>query len=270
MREMESSKEKTAQLFLKLLETMETLRGPQGCPWDKAQAPSDLNPHLLEEAYEVIEAVDAGEPDRLQEELGDLLLQIVFHAQMGRESGRFDMEAVLKSILEKLIRRHPHVFGDVKVKGVQEVLHNWEKIKAEEKKQKGESSLLSGIPATLPSLLKAYRLGEKASRVGFDWSNAADVVEKIKEEVQEFESEILKKDRERMKEELGDLLFALCNLSRFMKINPEEALRHACDKFMRRFQYVEQQLLLEKKSWSETNPKELDEFWNKAKEKESP
>ena len=244
---------------------METLRGPDGCPWDKLQNPPDLNTHILEEAYEVIEAVDSGSSDKLKEELGDLLLQIVFHAQMAKEKGEFDMGPVLKAITEKLIRRHPHVFEGKKVNGVKEVLRNWEQIKAEEKREKGARSLFSDLPTQLPALLKAYRLGEKASRVGFDWTNEQEVFEKIKEEVLELGEEIHRQEKEKVLEEFGDLLFTLANMARFLKVNPEEALRKACNKFIRRFQFMEEQLARDGKKWSERSPAELDQLWREAK-----
>src|SRR4030095_3378190 len=262
-----NSKEKVSAAFLRLLETMETLRGENGCPWDKAQTASSLNPHLLEEAYETMEAVDSGDPDRIREELGDLLLQVVFQDQLGQEAAQFDRGDVAEGIAEKLIRRHPHVFAGVKVNGIPEVMSNWEKIKAEEKKGKGSRSVIEGVPSVLPALLKAYRLGEKASRVGFDWPDLSAVIEKMREELNELEGETLRRSPEKMKEEMGDLLFALAQMARFMKINPEESLRHACEKFIRRFRFVEQRLSAEKKSWEESSPQELDGLWNEAKRK---
>ncbi len=262
---MQSSKEKTSALFLQLLETMETLRGPEGCPWDKAQTPPDLNTHLLEETYEVLEAVDSKKPDRLQEELGDLLLQIIFHSQMAKEKNEFDIADVLQTLTEKLIRRHPHVFQGLEVKGVHDVLKNWEKIKMEEKQAKGLSSLLSDIPSQLPALQKAYRLGEKASRVGFDWPHTEDVLKKVEEEIRELTVEMKQNKTEKISEEFGDVLFSLAQLARFLKINPEESLRHACQKFIQRFQKVETELSLKKKSVSESNFEELNLLWEAAK-----
>jgi tetrapyrrole methylase family protein/MazG family protein len=262
---MNSSKDKIAKRFIRLLETMEKLRGPDGCPWDKAQTPPDLNAHLLEETYEVIEAVDSKDPERLKEELGDLLLQVVFHCHMATEASQFNMGDVMNTLVEKLTRRHPHVFEGLKVEGVKEVLSNWEKIKSEEKKEKGDRSIISGIPTHFPALLKAYRLGEKASRVGFDWSNLKEVLAKTEEELKELEAAIETKDKTKTFEEFGDLLFSFAQTARFLKMNPEEALRHACNKFIRRFHYVEEQLQREKKEWSKTNSEELDRLWNEAK-----
>ena len=263
-----NSKEKISEDLLRLLETMETLRGPEGCPWDKAQKPSDLNPHLLEETYETMEAVDSGDPERLQEELGDLLLQVVFQTQIARESFLFDMGDVARTITEKLKRRHPHVFAEAKVKGIPDVMAHWEQIKAEEKKAKGlSSSVMGGVPSSLPALLKAYRLGQKASRVGFDWPDLTAVIEKMREELKELETEILQKNMERMEEEMGDLLFSLSQIARFMKINPEDALRRACEKFIRRFRFVEDSLSSKGKDFHQTDAKELDELWNEAKKK---
>lgn len=249
---------------------MKTLRGPQGCPWDKAQTPPDLNAHLIEEAYEVVEAVDSRDPLWLQEELGDLLLQIVFHAQMASEANQFHMGDVIQSISDKLVRRHPHVFGDVTVNGVQDVKTNWEKIKAEEKKAKGgDKSLLSNVPPSLPALLKAYRLGDKASHVGFDWPNAEGILAKIKEEVAELEAEVKANDKEKMSDEFGDLLFSLANMARSLKINPEDALRRTCDKFTRRFRLIEEKVASSRKKWEEFTLEELDAFWSEAKDLEN-
>lgn len=259
------SKEKIAKKFIKLLEVMETLRGPNGCPWDKEQTLESLSSHLIEETYEVIEAIDQKDFKSLKEELGDLLLQVVFYCQVTSEANRFSIDEVIDGITEKLTRRHPHVFSDVQVKDSKEAINNWEKIKAQEKSKEKNPSILSGVPAQLPSLLKAYRLGQKTSRVGFDWANTQDVFKKVEEELKEFGEALESNQKEEMKEEFGDLLFSLAQTARFLEINPEESLKLSCQKFIRRFQFIEKKLSTEKKEWDQVGLKELENWWNESK-----
>lgn len=255
--------------FEKLVEIMARLRGPGGCPWDKEQTHQTILPYLLEEAHETAEAIDENDFEGLKEELGDLLTQIVFHAQMAREAGRFDIHDVIGTISEKLIRRHPHVFGKEKVSGTQEVLENWEKIKQVENKHKRES-LLDGIPKTVPALIKAFRLGEKAGRVGFDWPDRKGIWKKVKEECDELEKELTtdkgpETTDQKTADEYGDLLFTLANLGRFLHIDPETALRRAADRFTRRFQWIEKEAKKSGKVLRELTAEEWDDFWNRAK-----
>ena len=251
--------------FWRVVEIMEILRGEGGCPWDREQTRESLKPYLVEETYEVLEAIDQGDPEKLKEELGDLLLQVVFHAQLAKESGEFDISQVLKALAEKLIRRHPHVFGEARVKDSQEVLENWEAIKGREKNHR---STLSGVPPHLPALLQALRIQEKAARVGFDWSRVEEVWEKVREEWREFEGAYERGDREAMVWELGDLLFALVNLARFLGIDPEDALRRCNKRFMDRFSHIEERLRAQGLTPQEVDLETLDRYWEDAKRRE--
>lgn len=248
--------------FDRLIEVMARLRGEGGCPWDREQTHETLKPYLIEETYEVIEAIDRKDDRALKEELGDVLLQVVFHAQVAREEGRFDAEEVSDAIVSKLIRRHPHVFGDVKVSGATEVLANWERIK---KAERGSGSALDGVPPHLPALLRARRVQEKAARVGFDWAHAAEVEAKLHEEVGEFLNACESGDRAAMEEELGDLLFSVVNLARFLRFCPEEALRKTIDKFAARFTYIEKALARRGQSPQTATLAEMDALWEEAK-----
>lgn len=253
------------QSFYELVRVMERLRAENGCPWDRKQTHESLKPCLIEETYEVISAIDSGNDDELKEELGDLLLQIVFHAQIAKEEGRFDIDDVAKTIVEKLIRRHPHVFGDVKVSGSDEVLQNWEKIKKEE----GKESIFDGVPEGLPSLLKARRVQEKAKRVGFDWDNIEGTLDKVKEEFDELSEAIKFGKKEKISEEFGDLLFSLVNVSRFLDIDAEDSLRQTIEKFMKRFKNVEK--IIKSKGGKDLKNytiNELDEIWEDVKRRE--
>jgi len=259
-----------ATRFEELKAIMKRLRGPNGCPWDREQTHSSLRPYLIEEAYEVLEAIDSGEPERLREELGDLLLQIIFHSQIARENGEFDVEDVIGSIEEKLKRRHPHVFGDRTVRDSREVVERWERIKQQEAdgKSGSDASILSGVPRELPALLKAHRVQEKAARVGFDWDHIDQVFAKVEEELAEFRAAYRRQNQEAVEEELGDVFFALVNLARFLETNPEDALRRTIDKFITRFQYVESQLHNRGLKPQEVGLKEMDRLWDEAKDLE--
>ena len=258
--------ESTGELFVALVEIMARLRGENGCPWDREQTSESIKPYLVEETYEVLEAIDEQDPVKLREELGDLVLQIVFHAQMAEEAGLFTIADVLTGINDKLVRRHPHVFGDVKAETAQEVLFNWEQIKKAERQQaKGQASLLDGVPRELPALLRAHRLQEKASRVGFDWKEAREVLQKVEEEFGELRSAMEGQAPEQVEAELGDLLFALVNLSRFLAVNPEEALRKTISRFIARFRYIEEELSRRGRSLRQATLQEMDALWAEAK-----
>jgi tetrapyrrole methylase family protein/MazG family protein len=255
----------TAEAFAELVRIMERLRGPGGCPWDREQTRESIKPYLIEEAYEVAEAIEENDIDELRTELGDLLLQIVFHAELAREEGLFTIEDVIRGITEKMIRRHPHVFGDIAVNGSAEVLRNWARIKAEERKDREDRSTVSGVPRALPALLRAHRLSEKASRVGFDWENARDVVKKVDEELSELRAAIELGDHSAVEAELGDLLFALTSLGRHLDIHAEDALHRANDRFIRRFRYVEDRLAERQQDLHETSVQEMNTLWEEAK-----
>ena len=258
--------ETSGELFAELVEIMARLRGSGGCPWDREQTHESIKPYLIEETYEVLEAIDEQDPAKLREELGDLILQVVFHAQMAEEAGAFSIADVLGTISDKLRRRHPHVFGDVKAETAQEVLFNWEQIKqAERRREKGEASLLDGVPRELPALLRAHRLQEKASRVGFDWAEAQEVLRKVEEELAELRAAMQAQGTDRMEAEMGDLLFALVNLSRFIAVNPEEALRKTIARFIARFRFIEEELVRRGRSLKQASLQEMDALWADAK-----
>ncbi|MDD3925244.1 MAG: nucleoside triphosphate pyrophosphohydrolase [bacterium] len=249
-----------------LLNIMRRLRGPGGCPWDAQQDHASLRPYLLEEAYEVLDALDRDDTGDFCEELGDLLLQVVFHAQVASEEGTFDFSNVVSGICRKLRRRHPHVFGEATVSGAGEVLRNWEAIKLEEKEARGiESEIMQGIPRTLPALSRAQKVQEKAARVGFDWPDTKGVLEKIHEEVVELTREIEQEHRLEALDELGDVFFALVNLARQLDLDAEEALRRSTDKFIRRFGFVEMRVKESGRSWESFTLDELDAVWDEAK-----
>jgi MazG family protein len=266
----------------RLLRTMDRLRDPGGCPWDREQTLRSLTPYLLEEAHEVIEAIEAGDAQHHREELGDLLFQVVFQARIAREEGKFDFAQVCDSISDKLTRRHPHVFGDVTVSGSREVVKNWERIKADERKAKGDAprSAIGGVPTGLPALVRAERLTEKASAVGFDWPEVKGVLAKVREEIGELEEAVARRaaaapqDEDahrlhgRVEHELGDLLFALANLGRFLKVHPEEALRGSVRRFESRFHHVEERLREEGRTPREATLAEMDRYWDEAKRRE--
>ncbi|MDP2681386.1 MAG: nucleoside triphosphate pyrophosphohydrolase [Deltaproteobacteria bacterium] len=252
----------------KLVAIMQRLRGPKGCPWDKEQTMESLIPFIVEEAYEVIGAIDAKSPEMLKEELGDLLFQIIFMCQLAREKGDFDIEDVMALSAEKMIRRHPHVFGKTKAKTSKDVLKHWARIKKEEKDGKKRKGYLSDIPEHLPALLKAHKVTEKAAEAGFDWSDIKEVFEKVEEEIAEFKAELKKGNIQRMEAEFGDLIFALVNVGRFIEINPEEALRKTIARFITRFHYIEDKLIKKGKALHNASIEEMEIFWKEAKLKE--
>jgi len=255
--------------FHGLVEIMKRLRGPGGCPWDKEQSKESLKPYVIEEAYEVVEAIDDGDISEIREELGDLLLQVVFLAQLAEEAGEFNINDVIAAISEKLVRRHPHVFGGEASETAEEVLKSWASIKVDEKKEKGKRSVLDGVPFHMPALLRAHRITEKAARVGFDWNNIDEVFKKLEEELGEFEEAIESKDVGKVEAELGDVIFALVNISRFLEVNPEEALKKTVRKFINRFNYIEEGLERAKKDIRETGLEEMERLWQEAKKSES-
>lgn len=258
--------------FDRLVTIMDRLRDPGGCPWDREQTLESLSGYLLEESYEVVEAVGKNNGAALCEELGDLLLQIVFMAKIGRENDWFTIDDVADSISEKMVRRHPHVFAEQDVADADEVVRNWETIKSEERKRKNEKSVLDGVPAALPGLLKAYRMTQKAAAVGFDWQRSEDVIDKLHEEVGELEAEVRAGDEvrtDRVKAEMGDVLFVMANLARHLGVEPETALQGTNTKFQRRFRGVEEGARKAGKRTSEMALEDLDRLWDEVKAGES-
>lgn len=254
--------------FFRLRDIVATLRSPDGCPWDRAQTHESIRKNLIEETYEVLETIDDDDPDAMCEEMGDLLLQIMLHAQMAEEDGYFTVRDVIAGLNEKLIRRHPHVFGTSEAGNEVEALANWEAIKKEEKKEKGDdraTSRLDGVPRDLPALMKAYKYQKKAAQVGFDWDELTEVLDKVKEEWQELQEAATP---EHQREELGDLLFAIVNVARFMKIDPEEALALTNKKFYSRFSYIEQSLVESGKAFEDVTLDEMEALWQAAKQEE--
>ncbi|HEX9022284.1 MAG TPA: nucleoside triphosphate pyrophosphohydrolase [Geobacteraceae bacterium] len=254
--------------FDRLVGIMRKLRGPGGCPWDAEQSHESLKRYLLEECYEVIEAIDKNDPELLREELGDLMLQPVFHAVIAEEKAEFTLDEVLEAISDKLVRRHPHVFAGQVVKTADEQVENWERIKKDEHGEERKSAL-SGVPPHLPALLKAQKITEKAARVGFDWEHTDQVFAKMLEELHEFEETMAIGDEKRMEAELGDLLFAIVNLGRFLSINPEEALRKTIGRFVGRFAHIEETLHARGIQLKEATLEEMEALWEEAKVKEA-
>jgi MazG family protein len=245
---------------------MARLRGEGGCPWDREQTRESLKPYVLEEAYEVLEAIDEADVAKLREELGDLLLQVVFQAQVAREAGEFTIGDVVQAIADKLVRRHPHVFGGTTAATAREVLHRWEAIKREERHREGRpASALDGVPRELPALLRAHRLQEKASRVGFDWDDLGGLLQKLDEEMAEFQAACRKGAGPSAAAELGDLLFSLVNVARFLETNPEEVLRQTIARFMARFRYVEERMRQAGLPMDRTHREDMEQLWIEAK-----
>src|SRR6267154_1319133 len=269
------------QWFEKLVGVQARLRAPNGCPWDREQTHQSLRTYLLEEAYEVLEALESGSDAKFAEEMGDLLLQIVFHSQIAREEGRFTVAEVIREIHDKMIRRHPHVFGKTRAKDSVEVLRNWEQLKAEERrtsdkksasngggKTRKETSLLDGVSHALPATLESFQLTRKASRIGFDWEDAGGVFEKMQEETEELKKASKEQNQLKVEEELGDLLFAAVNLSRFLKIDPEIALKKANAKFSRRFRAMEGLARKNGREFKDLAREQMEAFWDAAKKSE--
>ncbi len=249
----------TGKKFNELVEIMRKLR--KECPWDREQTNDSIKAATLEEAYEVVEAIDEKKFDDLKGELGDLLLHIVFHSAIAEDNKKFNINEVIDSINDKLIRRHPHVFGNVKVNGNQDIMRNWETIKLEE----GRESVVEGVPKNLPELHRSYRLQEKASKVGFDWEKKEDVWKKVMEEIEELKKVENKNKNEEIEKELGDIFFSLVNYSRFLNVNPENALRRTNETFVKRFNYIEKKLLENGIKITESNLEEMDKYWEESK-----
>jgi tetrapyrrole methylase family protein / MazG family protein len=247
----------------RLAEITARLRAENGCPWDREQDSMSLRKYLVEETYEVVDAIESQKPEKIVEELGDLLYQIYAHSQIAKEAGLFTVDDVADGIITKLIRRHPHVFGNETADNSEAVLNRWENIKKGEKN--GKESILDGVPSHLPALLKAYRAQEKAARIGFDWSDINDVEKKLDEEVAEFREAIRDADNAKIFEEFGDILFTLVNLARFLKIDPEDALQQSTKKFISRFKHVELRAKEMKRELVDMTLAEMDELWNEAK-----
>ncbi|MCI7473004.1 MAG: nucleoside triphosphate pyrophosphohydrolase [Clostridiales bacterium] len=247
-----------------LEEIVRILRAPGGCPWDAEQTHESIRRNFLEEAYEAVEAIDEQNPDHLKEELGDVLLQVLFHARMEQEAGRFDLDDVADGVCKKLIYRHPHVFGDVSVSGTGEVLTNWEELKRREKGQATNTDALDAVARSLPALWRAEKVQKKAKKAGFDWPDISGALDKLSEELEELKTAVA--EGTNVEEELGDLLFSAVNVSRFLKVDPEEALGQATDKFIGRFAKVEEQAAAQNQSMEGMTLEELDKLWEHAKE----
>ena len=257
-----------SELLLQLQQILRRLRSPEGCLWDRQQGTSDIGKYLLEEAYEVIEAIDAGDLKSLQEELGDLLFQILFLSRIAEETGEFTLSDVMSGVAEKMIRRHPHVFDNLEVADVETIKANWKRIK-EEKEGKAQTGLFAGIPRSLPALNLVQRITGKASEIGFDWGSADDVLIKVEEELKEFKDALKDGRHKLIRDEMGDLLFSLVNLCRFMSIDFEEALRSSLRKFLKRFKYIETTLQADGKSFDQVSLADMDDLWNQSKNLES-
>jgi tetrapyrrole methylase family protein/MazG family protein len=249
--------------FEELVFIMETLRSPHGCPWDREQTMESLRTYLIEEVYEIIEAIEREEPEALKEELGDLLFHILFLSRIAKEKGAFDIWDVIDRVSRKMVSRHPHVFGEKSVSSAREVEKTWSDIKEEEKRHR--KSVLDGIPHQLPALLRAYRVTERASRVGFDWEKVDDVFAKLGEEIEELRQALSQSQAQKVEDEGGDVVFVLVNMARLTGVNPEQALRKTTNKFIRRFNYIEKVLERSKKSLKEASLEEMDRLWEQAK-----
>lgn len=249
--------------FQKLLGIMASLRSEKGCPWDKEQTRESLTPYLIEETYEVMEAIDEDSPEKIKEELGDLLFQIVFQCRIAEERGEFNMDDVIAAISRKMVGRHPHVFGGADFETSEQVLRQWEDRKKEEGKHR--ESILEGVPKELPSLLRAHRLQSRAARAGFDWKRVEDVLQKLDEELGEFRAALKNKEQAEIEDELGDIFFVLVNISRFVGVNPEDALRKTISKFISRFRYIEMKAADKGRRLADMTLDEMDALWEEAK-----
>ncbi|NNF00795.1 MAG: nucleoside triphosphate pyrophosphohydrolase [Pyrinomonadaceae bacterium] len=263
-----------SEKFDELLTVMERLRAPGGCPWDREQTYETLAPYLLEESYEAFDAIqeanETGDTKHLVEELGDVLLQVVFHSTIAKERGDFTIDDVSEDVAQKLVLRHPHVFEDKKLETADEVLNNWEDLKKEERKKSGKEkdardSILGDVPLTFPALIEGNKLTKKAAKVGFDWENTDQVFGKLAEETEELKSAIASEDKDHIREELGDLLFVVVNLARKLGVEPENALKKTNRKFRKRFRFIENELKSIDKSFDDVNLEEMDKLWNMSK-----
>jgi len=249
--------------FQDLVDIVAKLRGPEGCPWDKEQTRETLRPFLVEEFYELIDALNEKDTEGMKEELGDLLFQIVLQSQLAREEGQFDIHDVVNGIAQKMVKRHPHVFGDKKLKTSGDVMGWWE----EHKKREGKSrkSAIGGVPVSLPALLRAQKLQMKATKTGFDWERIEDVFAKLDEEINELKSALAKKNRREIEDELGDIFFVMVRIANFVEVNPEDALLKSINKFIRRFRHIEEEAVRQGKKLAEMTLAEMDVLWNRAK-----
>lgn len=257
------TKEEKVEAFGRLLDILDELR--EKCPWDRKQTNESLRPNTIEEVYELCDALMKNDEKNICKELGDVLLHVVFYAKIGSETGAFDIKNVCDKLCDKLIFRHPHVFGEVKADTAEKVSENWEQIKLKEKD--GNKSVLSGVPEALPSLIKSYRIQDKARNVGFDWEEREQVWEKVKEEICEFEAEVATMDKDKAEAEFGDVMFSLINAARLYKINPDNALERTNQKFIRRFNYLEEHTIKQGKNLAGMTLEEMDAIWNEAKKK---
>jgi len=251
--------------FENLVKIVRTLRGENGCPWDREQNLFSIKNLFIEEAFELLDALDRQDIANIREELGDVLFHTVFHSVMAEDEGHFNIDEVLSEVSAKLVRRHPHVFGTTSVSDSDEVLANWDEIKKEEKKARKAESILNDIPAAYPSVMRALKIQEKVRKVGFDWEKPEDCMAKMDEEVDEFKEAFAEGDRDMMEHEIGDVLFSVINMARFCKVNPDEALRKANDRFVKRFQHIEKQLKAQGSSCEEASLDEMENLWIQAK-----
>ena len=257
----------TLNSLSKLIKITETLMGEDGCPWDKVQTRESLKPYLVEETYEVLDALDANDPEKIKDELGDLLYQILFHSKISSLKGEFNFLDVIDNLSEKMVRRHPHVFKGGKLNTPDQVIGQWEEIKKKENNKANQKSVLDSIPINLPSLIKAQKLQKKAAKEGFDWDQINDVFDKLDEEIKEFKEAVLKKNPADIQSEIGDIIFVITNIAKFYKVDAEEALRSTNNKFIKRFQYIEQKLEGKGKTLKDSPLEELERYWQEAKNK---
>lgn len=257
--------DRVQQEFKLLVDVVAKLRAPEGCPWDREQDHKSLRKYLIEESYEVIDAIDHGGPAKLEEELGDVLLQVLLHSQIASENEEYDIADVCKKIRKKLIRRHPHVFAEVEVSGVDDVLHNWEAIKSKEPGREEITSVIGGVPKSLPALMRALEISKRAARTGFEWTNIEGVLDKLEEETNELKEALSNAEPDEIKHEIGDMLFTVVNIARWRKIDPEEALREMLDRFQTRFSAIEAHAKETGRSVEELTIEEMEAVWSKAK-----
>ena len=259
----------TLNSLSKLIKITETLMGDDGCPWDKVQTRESLKPYLVEETYEVLEALDGNDPEKIKDELGDLLYQILFHSKISSLKGEFDFRDVIDNLNEKMVRRHPHVFKEGKLNTPDQVVGQWEEIKKKENNKANQKSILDSVPINLPSLIRAQKLQKKAAKEGFDWEQINDVFDKLDEEIKEFKEAVLKKKNTDIQSEIGDIIFVITNIAKFYKVDAEEALRSTNNKFIKRFQYIEQKLEGKGKTLKDSPLEEMERYWQEAKNKQT-
>ena len=255
----------TLNSLSKLIKITETLMGDDGCPWDKVQTRESLKPYLVEETYEVLEALDTNDPEKIKDELGDLLYQILFHSKISSLKGEFDFRDVIDNLSKKMVRRHPHVFKGEKLNTPDQVIGQWEEIKKKENNKANQKSILDSIPINLPSLIRAQKLQKKAAKEGFDWEQINDVFDKLDEEIKEFKEAVLKKNPADIQSEIGDIIFVITNIAKFYNVDAEEALRSTNNKFIKRFQYIEQKIEGKGKTLKDCPLEEMERYWQEAK-----